>query len=72
MISNEKVNNNKVLQLIEIYNFGLGHFFIRICLIKLKLLNLDSKRKKKGKRKNVPAYLPPPAPPLILFNWAEA
>ena len=56
MISNEKVGNNKVVQLIEIYNFGLGHFFIWTCLNNLKLLNLNSKwiyklKKRKEKRK---------------------
>ena len=32
MISNEKVINNKVVELIETYNFGPGHFFVRIRL----------------------------------------
>jgi hypothetical protein len=77
MISKENVSNNKVVQLIEIYNFSLGHFFILICLNNLKLLNLNSKwiyklkRKKKGKRKKYlspnllgPACLPPPVPLL--------
>ena len=32
MILNEKVVNNKVVELIEAYNFGLSHFFIRIHL----------------------------------------
>ena len=32
MISNEKVINNKVVDLIETYNFGIGHFFIQIHL----------------------------------------
>jgi hypothetical protein len=75
--SSDKVRNNKVVQLIEIYNFGLGHFFIRICLNNLKLLNLNSKwiyklkRKKKGKQKTSlgPSVsglssLPPPTAPL--------
>jgi hypothetical protein len=29
MISAEKVTNNKVVELIKIYNFYFGHFFIR-------------------------------------------
>ena len=32
MISNEKVVNYKVLELIEIYNFYFGHFSIELCL----------------------------------------
>ena len=32
MISNRKVVNNKVVELIEIYNFGFGHFFILVGL----------------------------------------
>jgi hypothetical protein len=70
------VSNNKVLKLIKIYNFYFGHFFIRICLNNLKLLNLNSKwiyilKKKKVKRKMSlgPTILgltclPPPVPPL--------
>jgi hypothetical protein len=46
MISNEKVVNNTVVELIETYNFGLSHFFIRIRLGSLKfefqnLINLN-------------------------------
>ena len=32
MISNENVINNKVVEIIKIYNFYFGHFFIRLCL----------------------------------------
>ena len=32
MILNENVVNNKVIELIETYNFGRGHFFIQIRL----------------------------------------
>ena len=32
MILNEKVVNNKVVELIETYNFDFGYFFIRIRL----------------------------------------
>jgi hypothetical protein len=32
MILNEKDVNNKGVELIETYNFGFGHFFIRIRL----------------------------------------
>jgi hypothetical protein len=36
MSSNEKVMNYKILVLIDIYNFGFGHFCIRY---RLKILN---------------------------------
>ena len=32
MISNENVINNKVVEIIKIYNIYFGHFFIRLCL----------------------------------------
>jgi hypothetical protein len=42
MISNEKVVNNKVVKIIEIYNFNFGHFSIRLCLnyLKFKFQNM--------------------------------
>ena len=38
MISNEKVINYKVVDLIEIYNFSIKFVFIRLCLEKLWIL----------------------------------
>jgi hypothetical protein len=32
MILNEKVINNKVVDIIEMYNFGFDHLSIRLCL----------------------------------------
>jgi len=32
MISNEKIVNKKVVELIEVYNFSFGHIFIQYCL----------------------------------------
>ena len=32
MISNKNIINNKVVEIIKIYNFYFGHFFIRLCL----------------------------------------
>ena len=42
MISNEKVINNKVVDLIETYNFDIGDFFIqsRLCNFKFEFQNL--------------------------------
>jgi hypothetical protein len=40
MISNKKVVNIKVVELIETYKFGLGHFFIQIRWV---ILNLSFK-----------------------------
>ena len=32
MISNENVINNKVVEIIKIYNFYFDHFFVQLCL----------------------------------------
>jgi len=42
MVSNEKVINNKVVVLIEIYNFGFGQFYIRgrLKIVNFKILEL--------------------------------
>jgi len=37
MISNEKVVNNKVVELIKIYNFCFGHFSIRLLTKQFKI-----------------------------------
>jgi hypothetical protein len=37
MISNEKVVNNKVVEIIEIYNFYFGYLSTRLCLNNQKL-----------------------------------
>ena len=41
MISNKKVTNNEVIKFIQIYNFCIDHFSIRLCMnnSKFKLQN---------------------------------
>jgi hypothetical protein len=52
MISNWKVVNNKVIELIEIYNSGFGHFFILVRLgnSKFECQNMINFLKKLGKQ----------------------
>ena len=43
MISNKKVTNNEVIKFIQIYNFCIDHFSIRLCMNNSKF-NLQNKR----------------------------